>query len=470
VAIDTQGFGDGIESNSQIVRKFAEFFHVKHPTVRGIALVINGQADRLTESIKSLIAFIYNAFGGAAVANICVVFTKCRAILPNEPNRQQKRDEYGGMVRALLKQLHSPGQVPAGAVPVYFVDSLDQSRDPSQETPANFAKFDEWLSKQSALPTTGFQEVQVGGLVVNEIEKGVKVPGGELPPDGDGRVYHEVRDMMRTKTVPWDGRGRVPFSEWREVPGSRTKRLIETRRRETRSEKVGREGPNGSGQVHDVMRELERKRIHFEDGRSDCYDGDWREVRRYQVLVETHAIERQSGEYDGHEVTGDGRYKWLADRQRTRITAASGAVSHTGWTTTRRWREPDMPRNMPVHRLFNGGSGRHLFTTNGGEVDHLRRCGWQYEGIAFHASEWGTAVHRLYKGGHMWVLEGERNALCGQGWGCEGVAWRIPPGGRTPVYRVYNPGSGDHLWTTNGGERDSCLRNGWRDEGVPWCV
>lgn len=36
------------------------------------------------------------------------------------------------------------------------------------------------------------------------------------------------------------------------------------------------------------------------------------------------------------------------------------------------------------------------------------------------------------------------------------------------VYRVYNPNSGKHHYTSSIGERDSLVRLGWRDEGIGW--
>ncbi|MBP3885075.1 MAG: hypothetical protein J6D54_09085, partial [Olsenella sp.] len=52
-------------------------------------------------------------------------------------------------------------------------------------------------------------------------------------------------------------------------------------------------------------------------------------------------------------------------------------------------------------------------------------------------------------------------------WSYEGVGWVAPAGGE-PVYRLYNPYSGDHHYTTSATERDHLVGVGWRDEGVGW--
>ena len=37
-----------------------------------------------------------------------------------------------------------------------------------------------------------------------------------------------------------------------------------------------------------------------------------------------------------------------------------------------------------------------------------------------------------------------------------------------PIYRLYNPGTGEHFYTKNPSERDACVRNKWRYEGIAW--
>jgi hypothetical protein len=78
-------------------------------------------------------------------------------------------------------------------------------------------------------------------------------------------------------------------------------------------------------------------------------------------------------------------------------------------------------------------------------------------------------VYRLYNpnsGEHFFTTgAGERDALIAAGWSDEGVAWRSIEGGE-PVYRVYNPNAGEHHFTTSAGERDALVAAGWSDEGI----
>lgn len=81
-----------------------------------------------------------------------------------------------------------------------------------------------------------------------------------------------------------------------------------------------------------------------------------------------------------------------------------------------------------------------------------------------------AAVYRLYNpwsGEHLFTLDaGERDSLASIGWSDEGVAWKAPKSGGKEVYRLYNPYSGDHHYTQDKGEYDSLQAIGWRGEGV----
>lgn len=82
-----------------------------------------------------------------------------------------------------------------------------------------------------------------------------------------------------------------------------------------------------------------------------------------------------------------------------------------------------------------------------------------------------TAMYRLYNpnsGEHFYTSNaGERQHLTQLGWRYEGIGWYAPASG-DPVYRLYNPNAGDHHYTRSAGERDFLVRVGWRYEGVGW--
>lgn len=79
------------------------------------------------------------------------------------------------------------------------------------------------------------------------------------------------------------------------------------------------------------------------------------------------------------------------------------------------------------------------------------------------------SVYRLYNpqsGEHFYTTNGaERDQLAQIGWNFEGTSWQSYQGG-IPIYRVYNPNAGDHHYTLDKSEVDHLVANGWRSEGI----
>ncbi|MGT2961258.1 N-acetylmuramoyl-L-alanine amidase [Streptococcus caballi] len=81
------------------------------------------------------------------------------------------------------------------------------------------------------------------------------------------------------------------------------------------------------------------------------------------------------------------------------------------------------------------------------------------------------AMYRLYNpnsGEHFYTSNGyEKVSLVKLGWRDENVAWYAPTKGEE-VYRLYNPNAGDHHYTVNKGEMTNLSNLGWRYEGIAW--
>lgn len=77
-------------------------------------------------------------------------------------------------------------------------------------------------------------------------------------------------------------------------------------------------------------------------------------------------------------------------------------------------------------------------------------------------------LYNQYSGQHLYTLSAsERNGLVPLGWNYEGVGWQSLSEGN-PVYRVYNPNSGEHFYTMSSAEKANLVKLGWRDEGTAW--
>jgi len=81
-------------------------------------------------------------------------------------------------------------------------------------------------------------------------------------------------------------------------------------------------------------------------------------------------------------------------------------------------------------------------------------------------------MYRLYNpnsGEHFYTGSSlERDDLAFAGWNYEGIGWYAPTQSGAPVYRVFNPNSGDHHYTMSQEEVDNLVAVGWIYEGVAW--
>ncbi len=83
-----------------------------------------------------------------------------------------------------------------------------------------------------------------------------------------------------------------------------------------------------------------------------------------------------------------------------------------------------------------------------------------------------NTMFRLYNpnsGEHFYTSSVvEHDHLVSVGWNDEGTGWTALSGGN-PVYRLYNPNlPGEHHYTLSTIERDNLIEAGWNDEGVGW--
>lgn len=78
-------------------------------------------------------------------------------------------------------------------------------------------------------------------------------------------------------------------------------------------------------------------------------------------------------------------------------------------------------------------------------------------------------LYNPYSGEHLYTLsQNERNILASMGWVDEGGAWVSPNSSTIKIYRLYNPNSGDHHYTMSLNEYNTLGAIGWVREGLAW--
>ena len=80
-------------------------------------------------------------------------------------------------------------------------------------------------------------------------------------------------------------------------------------------------------------------------------------------------------------------------------------------------------------------------------------------------------LYNPYTGEHFYTSNSSEKAnLVKIGWKDEGIGWVAPTKSNAPVYRLNNPFSadGDHHYTMSASEKDTLVKAGWQDEGIGW--
>ena len=87
------------------------------------------------------------------------------------------------------------------------------------------------------------------------------------------------------------------------------------------------------------------------------------------------------------------------------------------------------------------------------------------------AEDDGIPMYRMYNpftGEHLYTKdENEKNYLEASKWNFEGYSWVASNEGQ-PVYRLFNPYSGEHHYTMDEVEKFWLVLTGWNDEGIGW--
>lgn len=81
-------------------------------------------------------------------------------------------------------------------------------------------------------------------------------------------------------------------------------------------------------------------------------------------------------------------------------------------------------------------------------------------------------MYRVYNpnsGEHFYTSnKAEKDYLVNLGWKYEGIGWKAPTVSNYPVYRLYNANGGEHHYTMNVAEKNSLVKLGWKYEGIGW--
>lgn len=79
-------------------------------------------------------------------------------------------------------------------------------------------------------------------------------------------------------------------------------------------------------------------------------------------------------------------------------------------------------------------------------------------------------LYNPYSGEHLFTTNRyEASDLVSRGWRSERSDGLVNLKEGTPVFRLYNEWTGDHHYTTDTNEVNSCIKQGWTNEGIQFC-
>ena len=136
---------------------------------------------------------------------------------------------------------------------------------------------------------------------------------------------------------------------------------------------------------------------------------------------------------------------------------------------------------VPRYRLYNPNNFHHHYTTDPNEYQVLGSIGWIQEGAACYLYNEMAKIetvdtvsyYRLYNPNsfeHHWTTDANEYRVLGTiGWiqeGVDGYVFASQVSGSEPLYRLYNPNNGLHLWTMDANEKNVLIGYGFIDEGI----
>jgi hypothetical protein len=109
--------------------------------------------------------------------HMCLVFTRCYAERPNDPNRQVLRTRYRAAVTEFLEVVS--GRELTREIPVFCIDAKEPEGNAGSETSQEMVQFHGWVCGMDPLPTRNVRPVDPDGCKELVEETNVRLEGYE---------------------------------------------------------------------------------------------------------------------------------------------------------------------------------------------------------------------------------------------------------------------------------------------------
>jgi GTPase SAR1 family protein len=208
--IDTQGLDDSKGVDSAHIQQMVQFLRSYQRGANAVALVMNGQADRLTVGTQKLIRLLNVHFNNPQFwYHFCVVFTKCYA--DRNAHKDVKRSQYRDALKKLAVECAGPS-VANIPLPMFFVDSTEWQQD--RETQDELALLNAFVVGLPPLPTANLVAPNPQWFKIERETKSRVLIGtrDEAISNGTRRIF-TYQDQTREKRTGYDGKT-ITYSDW----------------------------------------------------------------------------------------------------------------------------------------------------------------------------------------------------------------------------------------------------------------
>ncbi|EAY04840.1 hypothetical protein TVAG_226530 [Trichomonas vaginalis G3] len=269
--IDTEGFDDGVHSVEEQIQRLAVMLRRYNIGISAIGVVIQAEQLRITQGVKNVIKFVYDAFGDVILSHLCIIFTHCTRRFPD---RTIKNNSYKNAIIKYLTEIS--GKDTIQGLPIYYFNCMKPEKDFVAE---NLMHFHGWVASRQKFCSSEVRDADFGYTTQEEKEEGHSIG---IVTEGN-ITYENFIDRMRVKYIPNNNSEKPSYSEWETTKEYRKKiKEVSEERVDNSFLCYSFEGDKKYEITIDKVRTIT---VDFETGQVE--HGPWGEIARHKKVVDS---------------------------------------------------------------------------------------------------------------------------------------------------------------------------------------
>ena len=189
-------------------------------------------------------------------------------------------------------------------------------------------------------------------------------------------------------------------------------------------------------------------------------------------ITGTSTVKRGSQSTYNVSNTPNGTWIFSTDKASVATITSNGVLTARSKGTVEVTAKLSSNPGIQIHRSVTVSDTSSSGASSSGSSSGESSSGGSSSGGGSSYTATSVPMYRLYNpnsGEHFYTKDSvERDNLVSAGWYYEGKGWMAPQKSNTPVYRLYNAYGGEHHYTMDSSERSNLVSLGWSDEGIGW--